>query len=98
MTAQPPHSIGDAIRTSLPTYEAPAALHEWARSQAAGASRERQRPWRGAAVRRMAYAAGLVIAAATGWVGQRAYTASDGSRDRRSSGSSRRWWTRTFDR
>jgi anti-sigma factor RsiW len=76
MSAQPPHSIGDAIRESLPTYEAPVALREWARAQAEGASRERAGAQRGRAVRRFAYAAGLVFAVAAGWAGQREYAAS----------------------
>jgi anti-sigma factor RsiW len=76
MTAQPPHSIGDAIRESLPSYEAPAALREWARAQAESASRATAGAQRGLAMRRLAYAAGLVLAVTAGWVGQRAYSAS----------------------
>jgi anti-sigma factor RsiW len=76
MSAHPPHSIGDAIRESLPAYEAPAALSEWARVQAQGAERANASAWRGRTVRRFAYAAGLVLAVAAGWAGQRAYTAS----------------------
>lgn len=76
MSAQPPHSIGDAIRESLPAYEAPAELREWARAQAEGASRASAGAWRGRAMRRFAHAAALVLAVAAGWAGQREYAAS----------------------
>jgi anti-sigma factor RsiW len=82
MTAQPPRSMGETIREALLTYEAPDELRAWARAQAAQASdvaREMPRPGRIRALHRLAYAAGLVIAASTGWIGSRYYAERSGS-------------------
>jgi anti-sigma factor RsiW len=76
MTAQPPRSMGETIRDALPTYEAPDELHAWARAQAVQASdvaREIPRARHFRTLQRLAYAAGLVIAASTGWIGNRYY-------------------------
>jgi anti-sigma factor RsiW len=82
MTTQPPRSMGDIIRDSLPIYEAPEELRAWARAQAAQAThatqtsdgaRELPRARHLRSLQRLAYAAGLVIAASTGWIGNRYY-------------------------
>lgn len=76
MTAQPPRSLGDALRDALPTYEAPEHLRAFARAQAgsvgastAGASANRFTMTRG--MRRFAYAAALVLAVGAGGVVER---------------------------
>jgi anti-sigma factor RsiW len=76
MTAPTPRPLGVLLRESLPVYEAPESLREWARAQASAepAPRERVRTWH--AVPRFAYAAGLVAALALGWTGDRIYLAS----------------------
>jgi anti-sigma factor RsiW len=79
MTAQPPRSMGDTIRDALPTYEAPDALRAWARAQAAEAPLEIPRVTHRRTLQRLAYAAGLIVAATSGWVGNR-YVAASGER------------------
>lgn len=76
MTAQPPRSLGDALREALPTYEAPERLRAFARAQAssigaasAGTSMGRFAMARG--MRRFAYAAALVLAVLAGGVAER---------------------------
>jgi anti-sigma factor RsiW len=69
MTGQPPRSMGDALRDALPTYEAPASLHAWARAQASLAMNASPRGGAPRFVRRFAYAAALIFAAAIGWTG-----------------------------
>ena len=66
--------LGDALREALPTYDAPASLRAWAEVQARmeTATDSRVRALR--RVRRFAYAAGIVIAAAAGWLGHRVVT------------------------
>jgi anti-sigma factor RsiW len=79
MTAQPPRSMGDTIRDALPTYEAPDALRAWARAQAAqvaDAPLEIPRVTPRRTLQRLAYAAGLIVAVSTGWMGNRYLTAS----------------------
>lgn len=71
MTAQPPRSLGDALRDALPTYEAPDALQAWARAQASTAKLTSDRAGKRRNAQRFAYAAGLIVAAALGWTGQR---------------------------
>ena len=76
MTAQPPRSMGEIIREALPIYEAPDELRAWARAQAAQASdvpRDIPRANHLRTLQRLAYAAGLVIAVSTGWIGNRYY-------------------------
>jgi anti-sigma factor RsiW len=75
MTSQPPRSMGETIRDALPTYEAPEALRAWARAQAAQATPAIPRVSSLRNLRRLAYAAGLVAAASTGWMGNRYVTA-----------------------
>ena len=83
MTTQPPRSMGDTIRAALPTYEAPEELRAWALSQAAQAAqatperdgaRDIPRAKHFRSLQQLAYAAGLLIAASTGWIGNRYYT------------------------
>ena len=76
MTAQPPRSMGDALRDALPTYEAPEHLRAFARAQAssiaapdAGTAATRFTMTRG--MRRFAYAAALVLAVTVGGVAER---------------------------
>ena len=76
MTAQPPRSMGDALRDALPTYEAPEHLRAFARAQAASAavtggaaSGDRLIKTRG--MRRFAYAAALMLAVVAGGVVER---------------------------
>jgi anti-sigma factor RsiW len=79
MTAQPPRSMGDTIRDALPTYEAPDALRAWARAQAAQAAEaplEIPRVTHRRTLQRLAYAAGLIVAVGTGWMGNRYLAAS----------------------
>jgi anti-sigma factor RsiW len=79
MTAQPPRSMGETIRDALPTYEAPDALRAWARAQAAQAADaplELPRATHRRTLQRLAYAAGLLLAASTGWMGNRYFAAS----------------------
>lgn len=66
--------LGDALREALPTYDAPALLRAWAevQSRMETATDSRVRALR--RVRRFAYAAGIVIAAAAGWLGHRVVT------------------------
>src|SRR5450432_1715430 len=75
MTGQPPRSMGDTIRDALPTYEAPDSLRAWARAQASTAPLATPRAKNLRNLRRLAYAAGLVVAASTGWLGNRYFTA-----------------------
>lgn len=79
MTAPPPRSLGEAIREALPTYEAPEALRTWARAQASTDAQSDNRASRRRTVPRLAYAAGLIAALATGWTGQRILQASSES-------------------
>jgi anti-sigma factor RsiW len=82
MTAQPPRSMGETIRDALPTYEAPDALRAWARAQAAQAADaplELPRMTHRRTLQRLAYAAGLIVAAGTGWMGNRYLAASSES-------------------
>jgi anti-sigma factor RsiW len=82
MTAQPPRSMGDTIRDALPTYEAPDALRVWARAQAmqaADATPDIPRVTRRRTLQRLAYAAGLIVAVGTGWMGNRYLAASGDS-------------------
>lgn len=76
MTAQPPRSLGDALRDALPTYEAPERLRAFARAEASNidaaavdASVDRFTMTRG--MRRCAYAAALVLAVLVGGVAER---------------------------
>jgi hypothetical protein len=67
--------MGDTIRDALPTYEAPDAPRAWARAQASSAALATPRVRNVNNLRRFAYAAGLVVAAATGWMGNRYFDA-----------------------
>jgi len=71
MTAQPPRSLGDALRDALPTYEAPERLRAFAHSQASSATVAGDRFARRRGMRNLAYAAALVLAVAIGGVGER---------------------------
>jgi anti-sigma factor RsiW len=75
MTGQPPRSMGDTIRDALPTYEAPDSLRAWARAQASTAPLATPRAKNLGNLRRLAYAAGLLVAASTGWMGNRYFAA-----------------------
>lgn len=66
MTSPPLRPLGDALREALPTYQAPESLHAWARMQAAAESGVVARPPGVRRLRFLAYAAGLVLAAAIG--------------------------------
>jgi anti-sigma factor RsiW len=66
MTSPPPRPLGDALRDALPTYQAPKALHAWARTQAAAQSGTTVRRLGRRRLRLLAYAAGLVVAGAIG--------------------------------
>lgn len=67
---EPTVPLGDALRESLPTYEAPESLHAWARAQAsATAPASRARVSR--RVRPFLYAAALVFAGVIGSVSER---------------------------
>ena len=74
-----PRDIGDLIREGLPKYPAPDALRDWAQGQARDAAMDPSSgvqearavaPSRGRALRPMALAAGLMIAAVLGWTGR----------------------------
>jgi anti-sigma factor RsiW len=69
MNPQPPRSMGALLRDALPSYQAPDALRAWAQAQASTAAiaDDRVRTWR--PLRRFAYAASVVVAAAVGWMG-----------------------------
>jgi len=71
MTAQPPRSLGDALRDALPTYEAPERLRAFARAQASGATVTGDRYVKTRGMRRFAYAAALILAVAVGGVAER---------------------------
>lgn len=83
MNPQPPRSMGAVLRDALPTYEAPESLRAWAREQASSAMVADDRVRTSHRVRRFAYAAGIVVAAATGWMGHDLVTAAHtGTRER----------------
>jgi len=69
MTLEPRRSMGAVLREALPDYKAPDALRAWAQAQASSApiAFDRPRAWR--PLRRFAYAASFVVAAAIGWMG-----------------------------
>jgi anti-sigma factor RsiW len=71
MTAQPPRSLGDALRDALPTYEAPDRLHAFARAQASSSTVTADRFTKSHGMRRFAYAAALILAVAVGGVAER---------------------------
>jgi anti-sigma factor RsiW len=74
--------MGDTIRDALPTYEAPDALRAWARAQAmqaADATADIPHVPRRRTLQRLAYAAGLVVAIGTGWIGNQYLAASGDS-------------------
>ncbi len=73
MSAPPPRPLGDAMRDALPTFEAPQSLRAWAQTQAAAGTAASPHVYaiRSRGLRRFAYAAGIVIAAAAGWTGQK---------------------------
>jgi len=71
MTAQPPRSLGDALRDALPTYEAPERLRAFARAQAPSATVSGDRFVRRRGMRNFAYAAALILAVAVGGVAER---------------------------
>jgi anti-sigma factor RsiW len=71
MTAQSPRSLGDALREALPAYEAPESLRSWAHAQVQLDSISTVRTARLRGARRFAYAAGLMLAATAGWMGER---------------------------
>jgi anti-sigma factor RsiW len=81
MTGPTPRPLGEVMRETLPTYEAPESQRAWARAQAASEeqwqSRARARP----SLSRFAYAAGLLAALALGWSGERIYRARTESSD-----------------
>lgn len=66
MTSPLPRPLGDALREALPTYRAPESLHAWARMQASAQSERIARRRGVRPLRLLAYAAGLVLAAAIG--------------------------------
>jgi anti-sigma factor RsiW len=69
MNPEPPRSMGALLRDALPSYQAPDSLRAWALAQASTATiaDDRVRKWR--PLRRFAYAASFVVAAAVGWMG-----------------------------
>ena len=71
MTAQPPHSLGDALRDALPTYEAPEQLRAFARAQTSSAAVTGERFALRRGIRHFAYAAALVLAVLVGGVAER---------------------------
>ena len=76
MTAPTPRPLGELLRESLPTHEAPESLRAWARAQASKESDSGERASTRRAIPRFAYAAGLIAALALGWGGDRVYLAS----------------------
>ena len=66
--------LGNALREALPTYDAPASLRAWAEVQTRMETTTDSRVRALRRVRRFAYAAGIVIAAAAGWLGHRIVT------------------------
>jgi anti-sigma factor RsiW len=70
MTAQPPRSLGDALRDALPTYDAPEALRAFARAQAVTAAPASDRVVKRRSMRLFAYAAALILAVVAGGVGE----------------------------
>jgi anti-sigma factor RsiW len=80
MTAPTPRPLGELLRETLPTYEAPESLRAWARAQAASEAQPRDRASSRRSLSRFAYAAGLVAAVALGWSGERiSYASRDSS-------------------
>ncbi len=75
----PPFSFGDALRDALPTYPAPESLRAFAREQAVADVRIHAREQRARLMRRMAYAAGIVLAVGFGWVGHDVVRRTDAS-------------------
>lgn len=69
MNPESPRSMGGVLRDALPSYQAPDSLRAWALAQASTATTadDRMRTWR--PLRRFAYAASFVVAAAVGWMG-----------------------------
>jgi anti-sigma factor RsiW len=76
----PKTDLGTALREALPTYNAPASLHEWARERAPAddvkvlAAAGNQAPLRATSVvRLLLYAAGLLVASVLGWIASSSY-------------------------
>lgn len=69
MSPEPNRSMGEVLRESLPTYDAPESLHAWARAQAPTAAVADVRARGSSSLRRFAYAASVVVAVAIGWAG-----------------------------
>ena len=78
MTAPTPRPLGEVLREALPTHEAPESLRAWARAQANAAHEGHSVPRATTrrSLSRFAYAAGLVLALALGWSGERISRAS----------------------
>ena len=75
MTGPTPRPLGEVMRETLPTYEAPESLRAWARAQAASEEQWQPRARARPRLSRFAYAAGLLAALALGWSGERIYRA-----------------------
>jgi len=71
--------LGTLLRDALPQYRAPQSIHDWARAQARSQEapsthgRLVKRATEASAPRFLAYAAGLLIAAALGWTADATY-------------------------
>ena len=71
MNPQQAGPLGDAIRDALSTYAAPESLRAWARAQASSETNADTHARTARRLRRLAYAAGIIIAAVVGSTAER---------------------------